>query len=84
MLAFRRWEGEQNILVMASLNNHDFAAGYRIQHPAITDGHWREIFNSDARDYGGSGLTNAGTIEAANGSFTALLPANSVVAFERY
>ena len=84
VLAFRRWEGEQNILVMASLNNHDFAAGYRIQHPAITDGHWREIFNSDARDYGGSGLTNAGTIEAANGSFTALLPANSVVAFERY
>ena len=50
VLAFRRWEGEQNILVMASLNNHDFAAGYRIQHPAITDGHWREIFNSDARD----------------------------------
>ena len=84
VLAFRRWGGEQDILVMASLNNHDFTAGYRIQHPAIADGRWLEIFNSDARDYGGSGLINAGTIEAAHGSFTALLPANSVVVFERH
>ena len=82
VLAFRRWEGEQDIMVVASLNNHDFAAGYRIQHPAA-DGSWQEIFNSDAREYGGSGLTNAGTIEAAHGSFTALLPANSVLVFER-
>ena len=73
VLAFRRWEGAQDILVMASLNNHDFGAGYRIQHPAIADGRWQEIFNSDAGDYGGSGLINAGTIEAAHGSFTALL-----------
>jgi hypothetical protein len=33
--------------------------------------------------YGGSGLLNTQVIETANGSFTALLPANSVVAFER-
>ena len=84
VLAFRRWDGEQDILVMASLNNHDFADGYRIQHPAIADGRWHEIFNSNARDYGGSGLINAGPIEAARGSFTALLPANSVVVFERH
>jgi 1,4-alpha-glucan branching enzyme len=82
VLAFRRWEGAQDILVMASLNNRDFGAGYRIQHPAIADGRWQEIFNSDAGGYGGSGLTNAPTIEAAHGSFTALLPANSVVVFE--
>ena len=69
---------------MASLNNRDFGEGYRIQHPAIADGRWHEIFNSDARDYGGYGLTNAGTIEAVHGSFTTLLPANSVVAFERH
>ena len=83
VLAFRRWEGAQDILVMASLNNHDFAVGYRIQHPAIANGRWHEIFNSDARDYGGLGLINAGTIETVDGGFTALLPANSVVVFER-
>ncbi|MFY9992420.1 MAG: alpha amylase C-terminal domain-containing protein, partial [Rhodoplanes sp.] len=63
--------------------NHDFAVGYRIQHPAIANGRWHEIFNSDARDYGGLGLINAGTIETVDGGFTALLPANSVVVFER-
>ena len=83
VLAFRRFDGAQDILVMASLNNHDFAAGYRVQHPAIVDGRWQEIFNSDSGAYGGSGLLNTQVIETANGSFTALLPANSVVAFER-
>ena len=82
VLAFRRWDGEQDILVMASLNNHDFADGYRIQHPAIVDGRWQEIFNSDSGVYGGSGLLNTQASETANGSFTALLPTNSVVAFE--
>jgi 1,4-alpha-glucan branching enzyme len=36
---------------------------YRIGAPF--GGYWREIFNSDARDYGGSGHGNMGGIEAA-------------------
>jgi 1,4-alpha-glucan branching enzyme len=36
---------------------------YRIGLPAA--GRWREIFNSDALDYGGSGMGNLGQIEAA-------------------
>lgn len=83
VLAFRRWEGTQDILVMASLNNHNFGAGYRIQHPAIADGSWQEIFNSDADVYGGSGLINDRRIDAANGGLTAVLPANSVIVLER-
>lgn len=83
VLAFRRRDGAQEILVMGSLNNNAFTAGYRIQNASITDGRWREIFNGDAAAYGGSGLTNAGTIESADGSFTAALPANSVVVFLR-
>jgi 1,4-alpha-glucan branching enzyme len=83
VLAFRRFDGAQDILVMASLNNHDFAAGYSIQHPAIADGRWQEIFNSDNGLYGGSELMNAQVIPTANGNFTALLPANSVIVFER-
>lgn len=84
IMAFRRFDGAQDIVVMASLNNQSFAAGYTIQHPAIGDGRWQEIFNSDSKLYGGSGLMNTQTITTANGSFTARLPANSVIAFERH
>jgi 1,4-alpha-glucan branching enzyme len=35
---------------------------YRIGLPA--EGHWKELLNSDAADYGGSGLGNMGRIEA--------------------
>lgn len=83
VLAFRRWEGTQDILVMASPNTHNFGAGYRIQHPAIADGSWQEIFNSDANVYGGFGLINDRRIDAANGGLTAVLPANSVIVLER-
>jgi 1,4-alpha-glucan branching enzyme len=37
-------------------------AGYRIGLP--TAGRWREVFNSDAVDYGGSGLGNLGVVVA--------------------
>ncbi|MBL8578952.1 MAG: 1,4-alpha-glucan branching protein GlgB [Mesorhizobium sp.] len=36
--------------------------GYRLPLPAT--GRWREIMNSDAKDYGGSGMGNAGAVEA--------------------
>jgi 1,4-alpha-glucan branching enzyme len=36
--------------------------GYRVGLPAA--GRWREVFNSDAVDYGGSGMGNLGRIEA--------------------
>ena len=38
-------------------------SGYRVGLPAT--GRWREIFNSDAVDYGGSGLGNLGGVDAA-------------------
>jgi 1,4-alpha-glucan branching enzyme len=38
-------------------------AGYVLGVPA--GGTWREILNSDAREYGGSGLGNFGAVEAA-------------------
>jgi 1,4-alpha-glucan branching enzyme len=35
---------------------------YRIGLPSA--GRWREVFNSDAQDYGGSGIGNLGSVEA--------------------
>ncbi len=62
LLAFRRWEGSEELLVVASLNNTSFTDGYTIYNDRIINGQWREIFNSDANPYGGNGLVNQGTI----------------------
>jgi len=47
--------------------------GYRLTLPAA--GRWREIVNSDARDYGGSGIGNLGTVQAGeDGAASVTLP----------
>ena len=83
MLAFRRWQGSEDLLIMASLNNIPFTDGYVIQNGTIAAGQWREIFNSDAAVYGGSGLANQELISSARGIFTVRVPANSVLVFKR-
>ncbi|MCL4503311.1 MAG: alpha-amylase family glycosyl hydrolase [Deltaproteobacteria bacterium] len=83
VLAFRRWEESEELLIVASLNNTSFIDGYGIQNPRLIDGQWREIFNSDAAAYGGSGLANQGLIPSASGEFTVRMPANSVLVFQR-
>ncbi len=47
-------------------------APYRI--PLPHDGRWREIINSDAHDYWGSGLGNLGGVEAQGGAAWVTLP----------
>jgi 1,4-alpha-glucan branching enzyme len=83
VLAFRRWDGTEELLVFSSLSNTTFAAGYSIENSRLGDGQWREIFNSDRLEYGGDGLVNAETIASGGGVFTAGLPANSVLVFQR-
>ena len=83
LLAFRRWDSATELLVVASLNNASFDNGYTIYGPGIEAGQWREIFNSDAVQYGGSGMLNQDTLSSSNGAFTARLPANSVLVLQR-
>lgn len=83
IIAFRRWEGAEELLVVASLNNGSFAEGYRIQNSRLVDGQWREILNSDASTYGGGSLLNPDLIPSTGGVFTVRLPANSVLVFQR-
>jgi len=54
--------------------------GYRI--PLPHDGRWREILNSDAATYGGSGMGNMGGIDALGGAAAVTLPPLSTIMFE--
>jgi 1,4-alpha-glucan branching enzyme len=53
---------------------------YRL--PLPHDGKWREVLNSDAEIYGGSGKGNLGVIEAHNGAAQVVLPPLATVMFE--
>ena len=83
VLAFRRYEGGEDLLVVASLNNAAFSDGYVLRSAGLSDGRWREIFNSDAPAYGGGGLGNEGTLDALGGALTVRMPANAVVVLQR-
>ena len=53
---------------------------YRL--PLPRDGTWREVLNSDAPIYGGSGKGNLGSIEAKHGAAQIVLPPLATVMFE--
>ncbi len=78
----RRGMGEE-MIVIGCLNNWAFRDGYRIQNPRIADASWREVFNSDAAEYGGGGLLNGGQITSGGGAITVNVPANSVLVLQR-
>ena len=83
VIAFRRWAVGEDMLVVGSLNNWAFRDGYRLQDSRISDGQWREVFNSDSPEYGGSGLLNEGLIASSGGIITVAIPANSVLILHR-
>lgn len=83
VLAFRRWFGAGEFVVLASLNNAPYRDGYRIDHPALAGKSWTEVMNSDADIYGGTGICNRGCVASFGGGFTARLPANGLVVMQR-
>ena len=82
VLAFRRWQENEECFVVVSLNNTSFSS-YRIQNAHIGDGTWREVLNSDAADYGGWGRVLVDPATSAKDSITLSLPANSIIVLQR-
>ncbi|MET0720659.1 MAG: alpha-amylase family glycosyl hydrolase [Tardiphaga sp.] len=82
VLAFRRWHGAAQALVVASLANTAYDQGYRLTSPALPDGEWREVLNSDAAIYGGAGLRNPGPISCRGGALEVRLPACGIIVLE--
>jgi len=46
------------------------------------DGHWREVLNSDAQIYGGSGQGNLGSVNARHGGAHVTLPPLATIMLE--
>jgi 1,4-alpha-glucan branching enzyme len=89
ILSFLRRNHDASDVVMVILNLTPCPqSAYRLGLPA--GGHWREILNTDAAHYGGSGLGNLGGVQSAalpshGHQFSAefALPPLSAVAFRR-
>ena len=82
VIAFKRWEGDEELIVVASFNNTAFTNGYVVEKDlqAIPNAGWKEIFNSDARIYGGQNIGNGGTTIPSNqGRLSVVIPANGFV-----
>ena len=82
IIAFKRWSGDEQVIVVASFNNHAFVNGYVIEKDAlaIPDAGWKEVFNSDADIYGGQNTGNLGAIVQSHGQRIQLVvPANAFV-----
>ncbi|MDD1610079.1 MAG: alpha amylase C-terminal domain-containing protein, partial [Methylococcaceae bacterium] len=83
VLAFKRWSGDEEVIIVASLNNTAFN-GYVIEKDllAIPNARWKEVFNSDAAIYGGQNIGNGGAIISSNqGRLNVTIPANGFVVF---
>lgn len=84
ILAFKRWDGNEEVIIAASLNNGAFNNGYVIEKDllAIPNARWKEVFNSDAALYGGQNVGNGGAIISSNqGRINVVIPANGFVVF---
>jgi len=67
----RKAPGERPVAVVANLTPA-LRSDYRV--PLPHDGAWREVLNSDAAIYGGSGAGNLGSVTANGGSAQIVLP----------
>jgi 1,4-alpha-glucan branching enzyme len=86
VVAFKRWTGGEEVVIVASLNDTAFANGYVIEKDlvAIPNAGWKEILNSDSAVYGGQNVGNGGAVVAAtSGRLNVVVPAASVVVFVR-
>lgn len=81
-IAFRRFHGTEEYLVVGSLANQ-VHEGYVIEHGSLGEGAWREVFNSDSARYGGAGVDNPEPLTSAENKLALRIPARGVVVLRR-
>nr|WP_294526712.1 alpha-amylase family glycosyl hydrolase [uncultured Rhodopila sp.] len=84
VIAFHRWDGSDEVLVVGSLSDTAFSSGYWLHGDRIGDAGWTEVFNSDAQSYGGWNIGNDGQrLQAENGALNVIIPAAGLVVLRR-
>jgi 1,4-alpha-glucan branching enzyme len=79
VLAFHRWKGPEHYLVVSTLSDTGWPDGYRLTAPEVATRNWREIFTSDAPEFGGDNVSNAEELEPKDGQLLVRLPARGFV-----
>lgn len=82
VVAFKRWTGGEQVIIVASLKDDPFENGYVLRKDtlAIPDAGWKEVFNSDAALYGGRNVGNRGAvIQSRQGTIELAIPASGFV-----
>ncbi len=82
VIAFKRWSGAEEVIIVASFNNTAFSNGYVIEKDslAIPGALWKEVFNSDAAIYGGWNVGNQSAIlPSLPGRLNIVIPASGFV-----
>jgi 1,4-alpha-glucan branching enzyme len=75
----RRAPGAPPVAVITNMTPH-IHGDYVV--PLRHDGLWREVLNSDAADYGGSGVGNMGEVRALGGAAALTLPPLATIMLE--
>ncbi|WP_460437202.1 1,4-alpha-glucan branching protein GlgB [Arthrobacter tecti] len=69
-LSFIRWDTQGNPLICIANFSGAPHEGYRVGMPWA--GQWKELLNTDAEEYGGSGVGNLGVVDATEGAHNGL------------
>ncbi|MCC8195118.1 MAG: alpha amylase C-terminal domain-containing protein, partial [Deltaproteobacteria bacterium] len=83
ILAWHRWQGDQEFVIIASLSNTPYPDGYALTHKNLKGKVWTEVLNSEAPIYGGPGGGNPGDVDSGGGTMTVAIPACGILVFAR-
>ena len=83
ILAWHRWIGDEEFVIVASLSNTPFENGYAFSHRNLKGKTWIQLLCSDAPEYGGSSVCDLNEINSENGTITLRIPASGLVVLAR-
>ncbi|CAI7979277.1 MULTISPECIES: alpha-amylase family glycosyl hydrolase [unclassified Parafrankia] len=82
VLAFRRWDRGEEILVVVSLNN-DPLPRFGLSHPSLAGRRWKPVLDTDAPRFGGRTGGSRRSLSPRGDSVRVDLPAAGAVVFRR-
>lgn len=84
VLAFHRWNGAEEYLVIATLSDVGWPDGYAVVNDALPAAAWRQVFTSDREVYGGTRRDlGSAPLHSEDGRFVVPLPPRTLLVLRR-